>query len=65
MVAIKTFIFFFLFISIYSFDFGNTTVKLTKINGGTATLKIFPQFNGTTSGSDLTISKFSMLSQVL
>ena len=60
MVAIKTFIFFFLFISIYSFDFGNTTVKLTKINGGTATLKIFPQFNGTTSGSDLTISNLNL-----
>ena len=44
-----------------SFNFGETSVKLIKLNGGTATLKIFTQFNGTTTGSDLTISNLKIV----
>ena len=58
--SLKFFIFLFSFALIYSTNFGETTVKLAKINGGTATLKIFTSNNGTTEGSDLTISNLKL-----
>ena len=56
MKAIKLVISLLLIVCINSFNFGNTTVKLTRLNGATATLMIYTQNNGTTTGSDLTIS---------
>ena len=60
MKAFELNIFILLIISIYSFDFGKTLINLTNVNGGTATLKIYPQNNGTTAGSDLTISNLKL-----
>ena len=57
---LKVFIFIFSFALIYSTNFGETTVKLAKINGGTATLTIFTSNNGTTEGSDLAISNLKL-----
>ena len=48
-------IFIFLFLSINSFNFGPTSIKLNKISGGTVILTIIPQNPGTTDGSDLKI----------
>ena len=59
--TIKSFIFILTFSLIYSFDFGETIVNLTKVNGGTATLNISSQYNGTTSGSDLRISNLKII----
>ena len=56
MKAIKLVISLLLIVAINSFDFGNTRVDLARINGATATLTIYTQNNGTTTGSDLTIS---------
>ena len=44
-----------LILSIKSFDFGQTLVKLNKISGGTVILMIYPENAGTTTGSDLII----------
>ena len=60
MKAFELSIFILLFTSIHSFDFGETHIDLTNVNGGTCTLKIYPQNNGTTAGSDLTISNLKL-----
>ena len=60
MKATKLVIFLLLITAINSFDFGNTEVKLNRINGATATLTIYTQNNGTTTGSDLTISSLKL-----
>ena len=41
---------------ISNFNFGQTTVKLNKISGGTIFLMLKTQYAGTTTGSDLTIN---------
>ena len=61
MKAIKFITLLLLLVSINNFDFGETTVKLTKLNGGTATIKIFTENSGTTAGSDLTISNLKLI----
>ena len=49
-----------LILSVYSFDFGETTINLYEVNGGTATLRITTEKNGTTAGSDLSISNLKL-----
>ena len=48
-------IFILLIVSINTFDFGKTKVKLSEIRGGTVILLLCPENEGTTQGSDLTI----------
>ena len=61
MKAIKLIILLLVLVSINSTNFGETTVKLTKLSGGTATIKIFTENSGTTAGSDLTISNMKLI----
>ena len=60
MKAIKLIILLLVLVSINSTNFGETTVKLANVSGGTATIKIFTENSGTTAGSDLTISNLKL-----
>ena len=60
MKAIKLIILLLVLVSINSTNFGETTVKLADVSGGTATIKIFTENSGTTAGSDLTISNLEL-----
>ena len=61
MKAIKLIILLLVLVSINSTNFGETTVKLADVSGGTATIKIFTENSGTTAGSDLTISNLKLI----
>ena len=50
-----------LILSINAFDFGETTVKLNKISGGTIILMLYPENSGTTEGSDLNIKNLKLI----
>ena len=54
-------IFISLILSINAFDFGETTVKLNKISGGTIILMLYPENSGTTEGSDLNIKNLKLI----
>ena len=60
MKAISMISFFLLILSYYSFDFGQTEVKLTQLNGATATLTIYTTNSGNTSNSSLTINNLQL-----
>ena len=56
----KIFILLILFISVTLTDFGNTEIKLSKVSGSTVVLTIHTQNEGTTEGSDLSITNLKL-----
>ena len=56
----KIFILLILFISVTLTDFGNTEIKLSKVSGSTVVLTIHTQNEGTTEGSDLSITNLKV-----
>ena len=56
----KIFILLILFISVNLTDFGKTDIKLSKVSGSTVVLTIHTQNEGTTEGSDLSITNLKL-----
>ena len=56
----KIFILLILFISVTLTDFGTTEIKLSKVSGSTVVLTIHTQNEGTTEGSDLSITNLKL-----